>query len=322
MGPTAAARLQGLRRELQPGARPADLRAAQAPARRRPTVGRFSDGEIQVEIGENVRGQDTFILQSTCPPANDHLMELLIMCDALKRASRRLHHRGHPLLRLRAAGPEGGAAHAHHRQAGRRPASRPPAPPASCRWTCTPGRSRASSTSPSTTSTPRRSSSRTCARSSPDTEDLVIVSPGRRRRGARARLLEAARRRAGHHRQAAPEPNVVRGDEPHRRREGQDAVLRRRHGGHRRHAHPGGDALRRRARAGGRLRHAPHPLRPGDRAHPEESPLEEVVVTDTIPLSAQPRRPARRSPRSPPPSSSARPSRRIHRADSLSSLFV
>ncbi len=50
-------------------------------------VGRFSDGEIQVEIGENVRGQDAFIVQSTCPPANDHLMELLIMCDALKRAS-------------------------------------------------------------------------------------------------------------------------------------------------------------------------------------------------------------------------------------------
>jgi ribose-phosphate pyrophosphokinase len=50
-------------------------------------VGRFSDGEIQVEIGENVRGQDTFIIQSTSPPANDHLMELLIMVDALKRAS-------------------------------------------------------------------------------------------------------------------------------------------------------------------------------------------------------------------------------------------
>lgn len=50
-------------------------------------VGRFSDGEIQVEIGENVRGQDTFIIQSTCPPVNDHLVELLIMCDALKRAS-------------------------------------------------------------------------------------------------------------------------------------------------------------------------------------------------------------------------------------------
>jgi len=50
-------------------------------------VGRFSDGEIQVEIGENVRGVDTFIIQSTCPPANDNLMELLIMVDALKRAS-------------------------------------------------------------------------------------------------------------------------------------------------------------------------------------------------------------------------------------------
>lgn len=50
-------------------------------------LGRFSDGEIQVEIGENVRGQDTFIVQSTSPPTNDHLMELLIMCDALRRAS-------------------------------------------------------------------------------------------------------------------------------------------------------------------------------------------------------------------------------------------
>lgn len=50
-------------------------------------VGRFSDGEIQVEIGENVRGFDCFVVQSTCPPVNDHLMELLIMSDALKRAS-------------------------------------------------------------------------------------------------------------------------------------------------------------------------------------------------------------------------------------------
>ena len=50
-------------------------------------VGRFSDGEIQVEIGENVRGFDVFLIQSMCPPVNDHLMELLIMADALKRAS-------------------------------------------------------------------------------------------------------------------------------------------------------------------------------------------------------------------------------------------
>jgi len=51
------------------------------------TVGRFSDGEIMVEILENVRGQDTFILQPTCYPTNDNLMELLVMVDALRRAS-------------------------------------------------------------------------------------------------------------------------------------------------------------------------------------------------------------------------------------------
>ena len=50
-------------------------------------VGRFSDGEVTVELMENVRGRDVFILQSTCPPANDHLMELLLMADACRRAS-------------------------------------------------------------------------------------------------------------------------------------------------------------------------------------------------------------------------------------------
>jgi ribose-phosphate pyrophosphokinase len=51
------------------------------------SVGTFSDGEIQVEIGENVRGSDSFILQSTCPDVNQNLMEMLIMADALKRSS-------------------------------------------------------------------------------------------------------------------------------------------------------------------------------------------------------------------------------------------
>ena len=49
----------------------------------------FSDGEIRVEIEENVRGRDIFVLQSTCSPVNDNLMQLLIMTDALKRASAR-----------------------------------------------------------------------------------------------------------------------------------------------------------------------------------------------------------------------------------------
>lgn len=51
------------------------------------TVGRFSDGEVMIEILENVRGRDCYVLQSTCEPTNDHLMEVLIMVDALKRAS-------------------------------------------------------------------------------------------------------------------------------------------------------------------------------------------------------------------------------------------
>jgi len=50
-------------------------------------VGRFSDGEINVEILENIRGRETFIIQSTCPPGPENLMELLVMIDAIKRAS-------------------------------------------------------------------------------------------------------------------------------------------------------------------------------------------------------------------------------------------
>ena len=52
-------------------------------------VGRFSDGEISVQINENVRGGDIFIIQSTCAPTNDNLMEIMLMVDALKRASAR-----------------------------------------------------------------------------------------------------------------------------------------------------------------------------------------------------------------------------------------
>ncbi len=50
-------------------------------------VGRFSDGEINVEILENIRGRETVIVQPTCPPAAENLMELLVMVDAAKRAS-------------------------------------------------------------------------------------------------------------------------------------------------------------------------------------------------------------------------------------------
>src|ERR1043165_4222104 len=50
-------------------------------------IGRFSDGEVMVEVMENVRGKDVFIVQPTCAPSNDNLMELLVMMDAIKRSS-------------------------------------------------------------------------------------------------------------------------------------------------------------------------------------------------------------------------------------------
>ena len=52
-------------------------------------VSRFSDGEVYVQVDENVRGADVFVIQPTCPPVNDSLMELLIMVDAMTRASAR-----------------------------------------------------------------------------------------------------------------------------------------------------------------------------------------------------------------------------------------
>lgn len=52
-------------------------------------VGRFSEGEVRAKINDNVRGKDVFVIQPTCPPVNDNLMELLIMIDALRRASAR-----------------------------------------------------------------------------------------------------------------------------------------------------------------------------------------------------------------------------------------
>ncbi len=78
------------------------------------TVKRFADHEVYVEVHENVRGEDVFILQSTSFPANDHLMELLILTDALRRSSAR---------RITAVVPYFGYARQDRRSAGRTPIS-------------------------------------------------------------------------------------------------------------------------------------------------------------------------------------------------------
>ena len=69
------------------------------------SVRRFADQEIFVEIQENVRGEDVFLLQSTSFPANDNLMELLIMIDALHALLGAAHNGGHSLFRLCPPGP-------------------------------------------------------------------------------------------------------------------------------------------------------------------------------------------------------------------------
>ena len=116
------------------------------------TVKRFADKEIFVEIHENVRGEDVFILQSTSFPANDNLMELLILD---RRAAPLLgppHHRRHPLFRLCPAGPQIRLAAPRSRPSSSPISSPRPASTASSRSICTPPRSRASSISRPTTS--------------------------------------------------------------------------------------------------------------------------------------------------------------------------
>ena len=79
----------------------------------RARVERFNDQEIFVEVYDNVRGEDMFIIQPTSNPANDNLMELLIMTDALRRSSASAHHRGDPLFRLCPSGPPCQGPHPH-----------------------------------------------------------------------------------------------------------------------------------------------------------------------------------------------------------------
>jgi hypothetical protein len=101
-------------------------------------VSRFSEGEIRIKINEDVRGRDVFLIQPTCPPVNDNVMELLIILDAFRRASARRITAPTSSLRR---GPTG-----------------------SSPWTCTPNRSRVSLISQWTIFMPSRSSPPTSAR--------------------------------------------------------------------------------------------------------------------------------------------------------------
>ena len=106
----------------------------------------FSDGEVHLQIQENVRGADVFVVQPTCTPVDQHLMELLLMMDALKRASAE---------RITAVLPYYGYARQDRKDRPRMPISArlvaycwsAPEPTAFWRWICTPRRFRGSSMS-------------------------------------------------------------------------------------------------------------------------------------------------------------------------------
>jgi ribose-phosphate pyrophosphokinase len=119
------------------------------------TIGNFPDSEISCKVDEDIRGRDVFLVQPTCPPVNENLMELLIMIESCKRASAE---------RITAVVPYFGYARQDRKDEGRVPSppsssrtsSPGPAPIACWRWICTPPRSRGFSTSLSITCTRRR----------------------------------------------------------------------------------------------------------------------------------------------------------------------
>ena len=182
-------------------------------------VGTFSDGEVQVEICENVRGTDCFVLQSTCAPANTHLMELLIMIDALRRASVR---------RVTAVIPYYGYARQDRKVAPRMPITAKLvadliSTAGADRVLCIDlhaGQIQGFFNIPvdNLFATPvlLEAIRRRCTAA---TLDDRLARRGRR--GARARLRQAPRRHARDHRQAPRGRERLRGDEHHRRGEGQ-----------------------------------------------------------------------------------------------------
>jgi ribose-phosphate pyrophosphokinase len=250
----------------------------------RAQVSRFSDGEVMVEILENVRGKDVFVLQSTCAPTNDNLMELMIMVDALKRAS---------AGRITAAIPYFGYARQDRR-------------PRSARVAIS---AKVVANMLQAVGVDRVLTMDLHADqiqgffdipvdniyASPillgdlwkhNYENLVVVSPdvgGVVRARALAKRLEADLAIIDKRR---PRRQRGRGDEHHRRGRGAHLRDHGRHGRHRQHAVRGGRrAARARRGQGAGLLHAPGAV--GFRAveRINASALDELVVTDTIPLT-------------------------------------
>ena len=284
---TRQGRDHDLRRQLEPGAAARDRALPRRAARRAPSSARFSDGEIQVEIhGERPRRR-RLRHPVDLHAGNDHLMELLLMLDALKRASAGRITAVDPVLRLRAPGPQGLSARADQRQARRRshrdrgrlarPHDGSPRRP-----------------DPGLLQHPRRqplrdagAAARTCASAAAGRRGRGRDLARRRRRRARARVREAARAATSRSSTSAARAQRGRRDEHHRRGDGpriaiiiDDMVDTA--GTHRAAA---ADAATRRRRAGGHRAAARTRVLSGPAIERlEASPLDELIVTDTIPL--------------------------------------
>ena len=148
--------LQALQRHGQPAAGRRDWPAIIGVKVGEAKMQRFADGEVYFQLLENVRGVDVFVVQPTCYPVDQHLVELLVMIDALKRASAARITVVVPYYGYARQDRKDRSARGHQRQAGRRPADHRRSQPRLCSLTCTRRRFRASSTFPSIISTPAR----------------------------------------------------------------------------------------------------------------------------------------------------------------------
>jgi ribose-phosphate pyrophosphokinase len=284
----------------------------------RAQVGRFSDGEISVEIQEHVRGMDVFILQSTCAPTNENLMELLVMVDALKRAS---------AARITAAIPYFGYARQDRRV---RSARVPIAAKLVADLLTAAGVHRVLTMD---LHTEQIQGFFNIPVDNIYSLPIMLATSGRRFRQPDGRLArrrrcrprpragQASRMRSGDHRQASSESQCFRSDEHHRRCRRPHLRDHGRPRRHRRHTCARPPARSRNMAPRQVLSYCVHPVLSGHAVERiNASDLDELVVTDTIPLARRRQLTRRASASFSVAEVLAETIRRISNEDSVSSL--
>ena len=243
----------------------------------------FSDGEIQVDIDESVRGMDVFVIQSTCTPGNTNLMELLIMIDALKRASAN---------RITAVLPYYGYARQDRKVSPRAPITAKLVADlitaAGAHRVLTmdlhAGQIQGFFNIPGGSSLCRPGFAGVYPH--PLSRTIGHCFPGRRRGGAGPGLRQKIEGRSGHHRQTPGRAQRGQVHEHHRRSQRHAGHHPRRHGGYRRHLGRGGLGPGLQG-AAGVVACCTHPVLSGPAVKRlNESVIEEIAVTNTIPLKA------------------------------------